>query len=300
MTNPLPEILDGEIEQLASGFVFTEGPLWHPDGFLYHSDVRGFRMYTWSPEEGSKLLKESPEQANGNTFDLQGRLLTCEMETRRLVRTEADGTVTVLADRWQGKRLNRPNDVVCRTDGLIYFTDPGLGQDPAVRDMDFSGVFYITPDGEIHLASNDIPYPNGLAFSPDESKLYLANSRLSNDCVQEQARGEVCHHRYIQVYDVAPDGSLSNSRLFGEAPSTELGVPDGMKVDTAGRVFLTANMGVVVFDSDGNQIGKIPTPEVTANCAFGGDDQRTLYLTTSTLLMRVRVKTPGVKVSLNR
>ena len=299
MADQLSDILDGEIETLATGFVFTEGPVWHPDGFLYFSDLRTFKMYTWSADQGVETFRENDGEANGNTLDVQGRLLTCEMGNRRVTRTELDGNIDgairLLADRWQGKRLNRTNDVVCRSDGLVYFTDPGMRTPQGKRQLDFSGVFYITSGGQVNLGAGDLSYPNGLAFSPDESILYVAVSRLDESCIEEEEQGQVCNHRFIQAYDVARDGRLSNGRKFADMSSAEPGVPDGMKVDTDGRVFCTGNGGVCVFDPDGKQIGVIRTSEVTANCAFGGPDQKTLFLTSSTSLLSVRVKVPGIK-----
>lgn len=299
MADQLSEILDGEIETLATGFVFTEGPVWHPDGFLYFSDLRTCKLHTWTPGKGVSTFRENDGEANGNTLDIQGRLLTCEMGNRRVTRTELEGTLDgatrVLADRWQGKRLNRTNDVVCRSDGLVYFTDPGMRTPKAERRLDFSGVFYISSGGQVNLGTHELPYPNGLAFSPDESILYVAVSRLDEGCIEEEEQGKVCTHRFIQAYDVARKGSLSNGRKFADMSSAEPGVPDGMKVDTEGHVFCTGNGGVCVFDTDGRQLGTIPTPEVTANCAFGGPDQKTLFLTSSTSLLSVRLKVPGVK-----
>jgi gluconolactonase len=296
MSDDLSAILDGEPERISTGFIFTEGPLWHPDGFLYFVDIRRRQLLRWVPGRQAEVLQENTSEANGLTFDLQGRLITCEGGNRRVTRTEQGGTTTALADRWEGKRLNRPNDVVGRSDGSVYFTDPGGRVPPEEREIGFSGVFRVDPDGQLHLATDECEYPNGLAFSPDESILYVAISRLDARCLEEEERGEVCTHRKIRAFDVAPDGTLSNNRVFADMSSAEEGVPDGMKVDTQGQVFCTGNGGTCVFDKDGRLLGTIVTPEVPANCAFGGSDGRTLFLTARTSLYSVRVKTPGVKV----
>ena len=292
MSDDLSAILDGQPERLSTGHVFTEGPVWHPDGFLYFVDIRRSQLLQWAPGQLADVVRENTNEGNGLTFDLQGRLIMCEGGNRRVAHTGPDGTITVLADRWEGKRLNRPNDVVGRSDGTIYFTDP-QGRLPAEeREQGFSGVYRISPDGQLHLATDECEYPNGLAFSPDESILYIAISRLDERCLQEEERNEVCTHRRIRAFDVAPDGTLSNNRIFADMSSAEEGVPDGMKVDTEGRVFCTGNGGTCVFDKGGRYLGTIRTPEVPANCAFGGSDHRTLFLTARTSVYSVRVKVP--------
>ena len=281
MTDDLSSIFDGQPERIATGYVFTEGPLWHPDGFLYFVDVRGNLLLRWVPGRQVAVVRENTNGGNGLTFDLQGRLIMCESGNRRVIRTEPDGTISVLADVWEGKRLNRPNDVVGRPDGSIYFTDP-QGQVPLeTREIGSSAVFRVSPDGAISLVTSDLEYPNGLAFSPDERVLNVANSR--ND-------------RYMRAFDVLPDGSLTNGRLFADMSAEGEEVPDGLKVDVEGRVFCTGTGGTWVFDRDGRHLGILRTPEVPANMAFGGSDNRTLFLTARTSLYSVRVKVPGVKV----
>ncbi|MFQ6030805.1 MAG: SMP-30/gluconolactonase/LRE family protein, partial [Dehalococcoidia bacterium] len=187
---------------------------------------------------------------------------------------------TVLAERWEGKRLNRPNDVICRADGSIYFTNPGGRIDPAEREIDFSGVHRIEPDGTVTAVVTDIEYPNGLAFSPDERILYVANTRPE---------------MYIASYDVQSNGTTSNRRVFAEMASEEPeGVPDGMKVDSEGRVYCTGPGGCWVFDPVGHHLGTIRLPEVPANCAWGGPDYRTMLFTARTSVYTLRMKTPGV------
>ena len=296
MSDEMSSIIDGEPERLGTGYVFTEGPLWHTDGYLYFVDIRRSQLLRWMPGEQPIVFRENTNEGNGLTFDLTGRLIMCEGGNRRVNRTEADGTITVIADRWDGKRLNRPNDVVGRSDGSIYFTDPGGRIPPKERELAFSGVFRIAPDGRLHLATDECEYPNGLAFSPDESVLYVAISRLDERCLGEEERGEVCTHRLIRAFDVAADGALSNNRVFADMSSAEPSVPDGMKVDMEGRVFCTGNGGTCIFDRDGRHLGTLRTPELPANCAFGGSDLRTLFLTARTSVYTVRVNVPGVPV----
>jgi gluconolactonase len=265
-------------EKLADGFVFTEGPLWHPDGFYYFVDVRASMLYRMVPGQKPELVRKT-EGGNGTTFDLQGRLINCEGDGRRLTRTAADGSVSVLIDRHDGQRLNRPNDVICRSDGTLFFTDPALRRPVAERDVGEGAVYRISPDGRSHLVAW-CEYPNGLALSPDERTLYVANTRWT---------------AYVHAIELDAAGDMVRRRVFADMSSdVKQGVPDGMKVDTAGRVFCTGPSGVWVFAPDGTRIGIIETPEVTANLAFGGPDLRTLFLTSSTSVHTLRVRTPGL------
>jgi len=279
MTDALGSILETkEAERLATGFVFTEGPLWHPDGFYYFVDVRSSVLYRIVPGRAPEVVREKTGGGNGTTFDLQGRLVICEGDNRRVARMAADGRVEVLVDRFEGKRLNRPNDVVCKSDGSIYFTDPGLRVPLAERELAYAGVYRVMPDGVISLVA-DFEYPNGLAFSPDERRLYVANTRWA---------------QYIHVLDLDPSGKMIRRRIFADMSSDETeGVPDGMKVDVDGRVYCTGPGGTWVFTPDGARLGIIRTPEVPANLAFGGADLRTLFLTARTSVYTLRVKVPG-------
>jgi gluconolactonase len=269
-----------EPERLATGFTFTEGPLWHPDGFYYFVDVRESRIYRLTPGQAPELLRERTRGGNGTTFDLQGQLLLCEGEGRRVSRLSADGKVIgPLVERYEGKRFNRPNDIVCKSDGSIYFTDPGLRVPLENRELAYSAVFRVTPDGAIGVIA-EFEYPNGLAFSPDERTLYVANTRWA---------------QYIHAIDLDADGNMVRRRIFADMTSPERdGVPDGMKVDAEGRIFCTGPGGIWVFTPDGTHLGTIRTPEVTANIAFSGPDLRTLFLTSSTSVYTLRVKTPGL------
>lgn len=295
MPDDLSDILEStEPTVLASDLGRTEGPLWHHGGYLTLVDLEGSRLLRWDPDGGVMVVRENTGEGNGCTLDPQGRLLMCEGANRRVTLTGADGSVVTIAERWEGKRLNRPNDIICRSDGTIYFTDPAGRVPPEQREYGFGGLFRISPDGPLHLASDGCEYPNGLALSPDESILYVAISRLDERCFGEAERGEVCNHRRIRAFDVAADGTLSNNRVFCDMSSAEPGVPDGMKVDTQGRVFCTGSGGIWVIDPAGNRLGIIRGPEVPRNVAFGGPDSRTLYTTPGGSLCSIRVKTPGI------
>ena len=280
MTDALASILETrEAERLATGFVFTEGPLWHPDGFYYFVDVRASKLYRLVPGRSPELVREKTGGGNGTTFDLAGRLVICEGDNRRVTRTSADGRIDVLMDRFEGKRLNRPNDVVCRSDGSVYFTDPGLRVPLPERELPYAGVYRVAPDGGSSLVA-DFEYPNGLAFSPDERLLYVANTRWA---------------QYIHVLELDASGAkVLRRRIFADMSSDETdGVPDGMKVDVEGRVYCSGPGGTWVFAPDGTRLGVIRTPEVPANVAFGGPDLRTLFLTARTSVYTLRVRVPG-------
>jgi gluconolactonase len=279
MADAMSAILETtQAERLATGFVFTEGPLWHPDGFYYFVDVRASMLYRITPGRPHEVVREKTGGGNGTTFDLQGRLVMCEGGNRRVTRTAPDGRIDVLVDRYEGKRLNRPNDVVCKSDGSIWFTDPGLRVPLAERELPYAGVYRIAPDGAVSLVT-DFEYPNGLAFSPDERLLYVANTRWA---------------QYIHVLELDGDGRVLRRRIFADMSSDETdGVPDGMKVDVEGRVYCTGPGGTWVFAPDGARLGVIRTPEVPANLTFGGPDLRTLFFTARTSVYTLRAKVPG-------
>ena len=208
-----------EAQQLATDFVFTEGPLWHPDGYWLFVDLRREPpvIHRMSPAGGTpEILREPSGGTNGMTLDLQGRLLMCEGDDRRITRMEADGTINVVADRWDGKRFHRPNDIVCRSDGSIYITNPSGRVPEEEQEIEWPGTLHrIATDGTVDLLAHDIDFPNGIAFSPDESVLYVSNTRKLGERPDQYWDGEVKQNQYIQAYDVAADGSLSNSRMFG-------------------------------------------------------------------------------------
>ena len=299
MTEYLPGIVEPnqEAQQLATDFAFTEGPLWHPDGYWLFVDLRREPpvIHRMSPAGGTPdIIREPSGGTNGMTFDLQGRLLMCEGDNRRIARMEQDGTINVVADRWNGKRFHRPNDIVCRSDGSIYFTNPSGRVPEADQEIEWPGTIHrIAPDGSVDLSAHDIDFPNGIAFSPDESVLYVSNTRKLGERPDQYWDGEIKQNQFIQAYDVAADGSLSNSRMFGSMASAEDGVPDGMKVDAEGRVYCTGSGGVWVFAPNGDHIGIIRVPEIPANCAFGGSDFRTMLFTARTSVYSLRMTTPG-------
>jgi gluconolactonase len=281
--NGLAQILEQrEAERLATGFVFTEGPLWHPDGFYYFVDVRASKFYRIRPGSQAELLRENTGEGNGTTFDPQGRLVMCEGGNRRLTRWPADGKFAsseVLIDRFEGKRLNRPNDVVCKSDGSIYFTDPGLRVPLRDREQETAAVLRVKPDGTVSKIA-DFEYPNGLAFSPDELTLYVANTRFA---------------MYIHAIELDSAGNTVRRRIFADMSSDEPeGVPDGMKVDVEGRVYCTGPGGTWVFAPSGDRLGIIKTPEVPANLCFGGADMKTIFFTARTSVYSLRVKVPGL------
>src|SRR5262247_1052692 len=279
MSDALAGILETrDAERVASGFGFTEGPLWHPDGHYYFVDIRASVLYRLTPGQRAEIVRSDTGEGNGTTFDLAGRLVLCEGGNRRVTRMGSDGRIDVLMDRFEGKRLNRPNDAVCRSDGSFYFTDPGLRVPLAEREVPHAGVYRIAPDGTVALVA-DCEYPNGLCFSPDERTLYVANTRWT---------------QYIHAIELDAGGRLLRRRIFADMSSDETeGVPDGMKVDVEGRVYCTGPGGTWVFAPDGSRLGIIRTPEVPANLAFGGPDLRTLFLTARTSVYTLRVTVPG-------
>jgi len=293
-------ILPGtKIEKVHGGFGFIEGPIWVRTGsYLLFSDLPKNTIMKWSPDGSVSVFRKGifpgsyPEGvqigSNGLTLDKQGRLIAAEHGNRRVSRIEKDGTVTVLADRYEGKRLNSPNDLVCRSNGDVYFTDPpGLyrsypqGADVPKRELDFAGVYRVTAPGKVELVSKEVPYPNGIAFSPDEKKLYVASSRPE---------------KFWMVYSVEANGSLSNGRKFFDATSIPgEGVPDGMKVDRAGNIYATGPAGIMVFSPDAKLLGTIQLPEIPANLNWGDADGKTLYITARTSLYRIHMNVAGVR-----
>jgi gluconolactonase len=277
------------IQELASGFGGelgpAEGPVWWKEGgYLLFSDIHNNKRMKYTPGQGVTLFKEPTNRANGLTRDLQGRLVACEHETRRVTRQELDGSITVIANSFQGRRLNRPNDVVVKSDGSIYFTDPNGNFVPEQWDLSFPGVYRVTPDlGTMTLLSDNFVGPNGLAFSPDESVLYIIDAR----------------RRQIRAFDMLPNGTLSKQteRLFADLGGSEPGNPDGMKVDTAGNVYSGGAGGIYILDPKGKKLGRIVHGyPATTNIGFGGADWKTLYFTSRNQLGAVNVKIPGIPV----
>ncbi len=279
---------DVRVEQLATGFDFTEGPVWnHAESHLIFSDMPGNVMRKWTPDGGVEVFRQPSNMANGNAYDRQGRLITCEHATSRVTRTELDGSIAVLATHYEGKELNSPNDIVVRSDGSIYFTDPSFGRAeyygvPRDTELDFRGVYRLDPEsGDLALLASDFDQPNGLCFSADESQLFV------NDTMRS----------HIRVFDVSADGSVSNSRVWAEVTGDREGVPDGMKIDSEGNVCTTGPGGIHYFASDATSLGIIHAPEGVANFTWGEDDLRSMLITASTSLYRVRVIVPGATAS---
>jgi sugar lactone lactonase YvrE len=272
---------EAKIEKVLSGFQFTEGPVWIPEGFLLFSDIPANTIYKYEPGLKPEIFLKPSGQSNGLTLDQQGRLLICEHE-RRVTRLEKDGTKTILVEYYDGKRLNSPNDIVVKKDGSIYFTDPPFGLPNRIKgkELDFSGVYRIDTDSTIILLDDSIELPNGLAFSPDEKTLYVDDSNSG----------------YVYVFDVTSSGLFENKRLFASVKGFDGRGGDGMKVDVDGNLFVTGPEGISVFDSSGRRYGVIVFPEKPANLAWGDNDYKTMYITARTSVYRLRVKTGGTSL----
>ena len=283
-----------EIVELGRGYGGEQGPAegplwWQEGGYLLFSDIHNNRRMKWAPGEGVSLFSEPTSRANGLTRDRQGRLLAAEHDGRRVSRLEPDGSLTVVANSFQGRRLNRPNDVVVKSDGAIYFTDPNAGMPVQTQfDLNFPGVYRVSPDlGSLTLLARDFIGPNGLAFSPDESVLYVIDSRLG----------------HLRAFDVLPNGALAlgSSRIFSHNLGERPGIPDGMKVDVEGNIYVGGSGGIWVIDPSGKHLGTIDHGyPLTTNMAFGGGDWQTLFFTTWDGLFSVRLNTPGLPVPVPR
>jgi gluconolactonase len=289
---------DARIEKLASGFLFTEGPIWHPDGYLLFSDPNANSIYRWTPDGAVSVFRTKSGYAgvdigefgqpgsNGLTLDADGHLTIDEHGRRRVVRLEKNGTITVLADRYDGKRLNSPNDLVYKSDGSLYFTDPPFGLPKAFDDprkeLPFSGVYRLA-NGKLQLLTKELTGPNGLAFSPDERFLYVDNWDVKR--------------KVIMRYPVMSDGSLGAGVVFVDATSSDPGEQawDGLKVDRDGNVYAAGPGGVWIISPEGKHLGTIKATETPANVAWGDEDGRTLYMTARTGIYRVRLNIPGIR-----
>ena len=277
-----------ELEQVATDFIFTEGAMWNgATRELVFSDIPGDIMRKWSAEGGISVLRQPSSKTNGNYYDLEGRLISCEHATSRVVREGADGTLSVLATHYEGKELNSPNDVIVKSDGAIYFTDPTYGRMDVFgllreQDLDFQGVYRIDPNsGDLSLLANDFQQPNGLTFSLDEQQLFVNDTDAG----------------HIRVFDVAEDGSISGGEVWAVPKGAGDGGCDGMKIDSEGNLYCTGPGGLHVYASDATCLGVIQVPEVAANFTWGDDDLQTVYITASTSLYRTRVNIPGRKIS---
>jgi gluconolactonase len=273
------------VEKVAGGFLFTEGPLWHAaDRYLLFSDMPGDHLRRWSASGGVITFRKPCGQSNGLAWDREGRLISCEHATSRLTRTEVNGDITVLASKYAGKELNSPNDLVVKSDGTIYFSDPTYGRDdyygtPRPLQLDFRGVYRVAPGGNsFSLLIDDFGQPNGLCFSLDEKLLYV------NDTDRQ----------HIHLFEVLADGNLANGRVWAQTTGEGAGAPDGMKIDCAGNIYCCGPGGIHVFAPDATCLGVIRMPEHTTNFCFGDDDLRSLCITASTSIYRLRVNTPSV------
>jgi len=269
---------DAKLETVATGFGFTEGPMWDPSGFLYVSDETLNKIFRVYPD-GKKEQVISLGDPDGNTFDRRHQLIDCASVLRAIIEVTPDGKYKVLADHYEGKRLNSPNDVIVGPDGALYFTDPTLDLVKGEKqEIPFQGVYRLDDAGNLRLLTRDLGQPNGLAFSPDSKKFYVDDDEKRN----------------IRVYDVAADGTLGHGRIFGEEPGGKGdGVPDGIKVDDKGNLFVTGPKGIWVWDANGNHLGTIVMPEQPANLTWGDPQYDTLYITATTSVYRLKTKTRG-------
>ena len=277
-TSPVPE--GAEVEEVVTGFRFTEGPHWHPDGFLVFSDIPANTIYRWMPDSTEADVYRRPSgNSNGIAEDLDGRLLLAQHGWRRVSRVDSLGREAALATTYEGKRLNSPNDLAVRSDGTVYFTDPPYGIEESEEELGFSGVYRINPqeDSTLVLADSSFVRPNGVAFSPDERVLYVADSQ----------------ERLVRAFDVAEDGTLSNRRLFVSVADSMRGSADGMEVDVEGNLYTTGAGGVWVVAPDGTVLDRIAVPQSATNVAWGGADYRTLYITAGSSVYAIDLDVRG-------
>lgn len=286
--NRFTQVIDpaAELEQIATGFDFLEGPIWHPgEKSVIFSDILGNSIYRWTEKDGVRQLRRNSYMANGNAYDVQGRVVTCEHATSRVTRTDfaQNGSLELLATHYQGKQLNSPNDIIVKSDGTIYFTDPTSGRSegygvPREPELLFCGVYRLKPETkELTLLIDDFAKPNGLCFSQDETQLFV------NDTIRQ----------HIRVFDVLDDGTVANGRLWADLEGDKPGVADGMKVDSQAHLFSCGPGGIHIFTTGAVCLEVIEMPEHTTNFVWGDDDLCSLYITASTSLYRLRVKVPG-------
>ncbi len=262
------------IDRVAAGYAFAEGPAWSPMGFLIFGDIPNNKLLQFMAGEPASVFRENSNGATGNRFDGQGRLYSCESHTRRVTRTDKKGKVEILAERWQGKRLNAPNDLAIRKDGDVYFTDPAFGNQQDSRELDFFGVFHISRKGDLEVIAKPKGRPNGIALAPDGRTLYVSNS----------------DERNVRAYDLDKSGGASNERTLISGIE---GVPDGICVDEKGNLYIAARQ-IMVYSPEGKSIGMVPTEETPSNCAFGDPDMASLYITARTSVYRARLDVKGI------
>jgi gluconolactonase len=268
------DFTDIRMVKVATGYAFAEGPAWSPMGFLIFGDIPNNKLLQLTPGEPASVFRENSNGTTGNRFDTQGRLYSCESHSRRVTRTDKKGRVELLAERWQGKRLNAPNDLAVRKEGDVYFTDPAFGNQQDTRELDFFGVYHISRKGELEVIAKPKGRPNGIALAPDGRTLYVSNS----------------DERNVRAYDLDKSGAASNERIL---ISGIAGVPDGICVDEKGDLYVAANQ-IEVFSAEGKQIGMIAIEETPSNCAFGDPDFGSLYITARTSVYRVRLDVKGI------
>ena len=270
---------NAKTDRVATGFGFTEGPVWDPSGFLYVSDETLNKIFRVYVSDGRKEELISLGDPDGSTYDQEGRLIDCASVLRAIIAISKNGEYKILADHFEGKRFNSPNDVVVGPDGALYFTDPTLDlPEGQKQEIPFQGVYRLDKNGDVRLLTKELSQPNGLAFSPDGKRFYVDDSQQRN----------------IRVYDVGRDATLSNGRIFGEEPGGKgEGVPDGMKVDVNGNIFVTGPKGIWVWTTEGKHLGTIEMPEQPANLTWGGADIRTLYITATTCVYSFETRTKG-------
>jgi gluconolactonase len=263
-----------EIQKVATGYAFAEGPAWSPMGFLVFSDIPNNKLMQFTSGEPASVYRENSSGATGNRFDAQGRLYTCESHSRRVTRTDKKGKVEVLAERWQGKRLNAPNDLAVRKEGDVYFTDPAFGNQQDTRELDFYGVFHISRKGELEVIAKPKGRPNGIALAPDGRTLYVSNSDEKN----------------VRAYDLDKSGGASNEHTLISGIE---GVPDGICIDEKGNLYVAANQ-TQVYSPQGKPLATIHTDETPSNCAFGDPDLGSIYITARTSVFRARLDVKGI------
>ena len=262
------DLPDLQVEKVAHGYRFTQGPAWSHDGYLLFSDIPSGKLLKHVPDGATEVYREASKGAAGNAFDQQGRLYTCETHARRVTRTDKKGSIEVLADKWDGKRLNAPNGIVVSKSGHVYFTDPAFGSQQDARELDFYGVYHIAPKGQLSVIAKPAGRPHGIAVSPNGRILYVANS----------------DERNIRAYDVDHEGEVSNERV---AISKIDGIPAGIRTDDKGNLYVAAK-GIAIYSPEGQLLTTIPLAETPSNFAFADPDFQTLYVTARTSLYRVR------------
>jgi gluconolactonase len=262
--------------KIAGGFSFVEGPVWIDGVGLLFSDIPENTIYRWTPGSGVSVYLTPSGNSNGLALDAEGRLILAQHGKRRVARIEHNGSETDLASTYNGKKLNSPNDIAIKSDGSIFFTDPPYGISAPEEELGFRGIFRISPAGDLQLLDSSLEYPNGIAFAPDETKLYVGHS----------------DEMTVYVWDVVDDTTITNKQVFARMPASCC--TDGMKVGTAGNLFSTGPIGVWVYSPDGTVLDTIPVPGQTTNCCFGNADRKTLYITSGDAIYRIHVETGGI------